>query len=158
MMWDSIKWFVYQESWKPLTALYKNSPPNPGAGYSWDRGHSQFSFSLHCLHSPVSSVTPGGTQQLLTRRTLVRGRWRSRRVSVQSKVKDENACAKVRNHLGACMHTPNRQHFVMVLLHLTSPLKRCFCLMLFWLQDVRQMDLLTSVFILFHWSEQSKFR
>lgn len=54
MTWDPIKWFVYQGSWRPLSALYKNSPPNPEAGYSWDRGHSQFRFSI-CLHSLLSA-------------------------------------------------------------------------------------------------------
>lgn len=132
MMWVPIKWFVYQGSWRPLPALYKNSPPNPGAGYSWDRGHSQFSFFLCCLHSLLSAQSHQVAQTSFSHDTHSSMPWGcSHRVSEQSKVGDKNACVYVRTrghtHLRGCMHTPNRQHLVMVLLPLTSPLKRCFC-------------------------------
>lgn len=51
-------------------------------------------------------------------------------------------------HLGACMHAPSWQHVVMVLLPLTSRLKRCLSplsLILLQLQDARQMSLLRGV-------------
>lgn len=126
MMWAPIKWFVHQGSWRPLPALYKNSPPDPGAGYSWDGGHSQFSFCLCCLlaHSwlrtPVSHMTHSGP--------CLEGMHTGFQ---RSKVGDKSACVCLHrgprrcNHLGACMPTPNWQHFEMVLFHLTSALRRC---------------------------------
>lgn len=49
-MWDPIKWFVYQGSSRPLSALFKNSPSDPGAGYPWDGGHSQITLCRCCLY------------------------------------------------------------------------------------------------------------
>lgn len=69
-------------------------------------------------HAAASHMTPAGPS-LEGRHTL----------GVKSRVRLRCAYtgATGHNHLGACTQTPNWQHFVMVLLPLTSPLKRCSC-------------------------------
>lgn len=108
-MWDPIKWFVYRGSWRPLSALCKNSPPNPGAGYSWDRGQSQFSFSLRCLRSPLSAQSHQVAHTSFshdTRSSKPGGV--TRRVSEWSKVGDKSARVCLRAGKGTyssgCVH------------------------------------------------------
>lgn len=155
MMWDPIKWFVYRGSWRPLAALYKNSPPNPGAGYSRDRGHSQFSFSLRCLHSLLSAqshqVAHTAASHMTHARPCLEGLHTVCQSGVKWGIKVPSVCMRAGDGIysSGCMHA-YAQHFVMVLLPLTSPLKRCFCplsLILFQLQHARQMSLLKCVCI-----------
>lgn len=64
-MWDLRKWFEHRGSSRPLSALLKNSPADPGAGYPWDGGHSQFTLCRCCLRPLLyfCSVTPGGVHR-----------------------------------------------------------------------------------------------
>jgi len=117
-MCDPIKWFEYQGSCSPLAALYKNSPPDPGAGYSWDRGHSQFSCCLRRPRPLLRLLGHTGWHTAHTRPRLeglhtVRYKW-----GIKVPVGDV--------HLRACVHTPNWQHFVMVLLHSDKSIKEVF--------------------------------
>lgn len=131
-MWDPIKWFLCQGRWSPLAGLYKNSAAQPG---STAAPETQAAANLAPVFAvrrslPVCSVTPGGTQQLLTRCT--------HRVSQWSEAGDKSACVSVRRGRGVkgdtliWVHECNayagdRQHSVIALLPQTSPLKRCFC-------------------------------
>lgn len=72
-MWDPIKWFVYQGTSRPLSALFKNSPSDPGAGYPWDGGHSQITLCRCCLYfisvrsNGVAYVSPNTRFRVLER-------------------------------------------------------------------------------------------